>query len=465
MKKEIQILVEQQRKYFNQGNTLNIDKRIDALKKLKQCIIRRSDEIEQALYQDLSKSPFEAYETEIGLVIEELGYVIQHLKSWAKQKRVKTPWMHFPAKSMIVSEPYGVVLVMSPWNYPFQLSCVPLIGAIAAGNCVVLKPSEYSYHTSLILESILTECFDDEYVTVVRGGREENQSLLKQKFDFIFFTGGEVVGKTVMHAAAEHVTPVVLELGGKSPCIVDETAQIDLAARRLTWGKLLNSGQTCVAPDYLLVHESVALELIRSIEKYVQQFYGETPESNVDYPKIINDKHYERLKGLLKDNRVRFGGRYNDETLKIAPTCLEPISIDHLDFLGSDVMTNEIFGPILPVVTFKTMDQAKKFIQSRPKPLALYYFTTDALREKDLIQKVSFGGGCINDTVIHLSSPELPFGGVGASGMGAYHGKASFRTFSHEKSIMKKSNLMDVTFKYPPFKNVKTLARLMKLLK
>lgn len=449
--------LEKQRMFFDEGKTRNLDFRIEKLNILRKSIIDNENEIMDALKKDLNKAPFEAYETEIGLVLEELKYTIKHLPRWMGNKRIKTPIAHFLSKSFTYSEPHGIVLIMSPWNYPFQLAIAPLIGAIAAGNCSIIKPSEYSSNTAVIIEKLINENFDETYISVVRGGREANKTLLDEKFDYIFFTGSPTVGKVVMEAASKHLTPVTLELGGKSPCIVDETANIDLAAKRIAWGKFLNAGQTCVAPDYLMVHSSVKDKLIDKMKEYITEFYGAVPCNNGDYPKIINEKHFNRLLNLMKSGNIVHGGQYNDKTYQITPTILDKVTWD------SAVMREEIFGPIFPVLEFENLKEVISVVNKHPKPLALYLFTNDKDREKDIIQNISFGGGCINDTIVHLATSYMPFGGVGESGMGGYHGKASFDTFSHKKSILKKSNLLDIPLRYPPFKNnLKLLKKLMK---
>lgn len=444
---EIQDIVKKQREFFATGKTKEIAFRAVQLKKLGESIRKHEEDISLALKKDLNKAPFEAYGSEIGIVLDELRFAAKHFRSWSAPRRVKTSITNFLSSSKIYQEPYGVVLVISPWNYPFQLTMNPIIGAIAAGNCIVVKPSNYSPNTSKVIEVILSEVFDKDYIAVIQGGREANKSLLEQKFDYIFFTGSVAVGKTVMEAAAKYVTPVTLELGGKSPCIVDETANINLAAKRIAWGKLINAGQTCVAPDYLLVHHSVKEELLTKIKAYVLQFYGENPISNTEFPRIINEKHYNRLLSLLEGEHIVFGGEASSTTNQIAPTVLDQITWD------SPIMTDEIFGPILPVIEYQNLDEEITRINNRPKPLALYYFTRSKENEKKVISNISYGGGCINDTVMHLASNHMPFGGVGESGMGGYHGNNSFNTFSHPKSVLKKSNKIDVPLRYPPYKN------------
>ena len=451
---DIKTIINNQREYFQKGTTKPVSFRLEKLKTLKKVIIRREQEITTALKKDLNKAPFEAYATEIGLTLEELKYAIRHLPAWAKTRRVRTGLANFPAKSCITPEPYGIALIMTPWNYPFYLALTPLIGTIAAGNCSIIKPSAYAPHTSSVVAKIISDCFAEEFVSVVEGGRQINQDLLSEKFDYIFFTGSVAVGKTVMRAAAEHLTPVTLELGGKSPCIVDRQVNIDLAARRITWGKFLNAGQTCVAPDYLLVHKSVKDELLGGIKKHISNFYGQDPCSNPDYPKIINRRHFNRLLNLLQDGDLITGGQYNKDKLAIEPTVIEHITWD------DPVMQEEIFGPILPVLEYEDLETVMAELSRKPSPLALYFFSTNRKNQQRVVSNLSFGGGCINDTVMHLANPHLPFGGIGNSGMGAYHGKASFDTFSHHKSILNKSNLLDIKLRYPPYhKNKLTILK------
>lgn len=450
-------IIKKQREFFQSGKTLDFSFRIQMLKKLKFALEKYEPQIFEALKLDLGKSNFESYATELGMVYEEINFATKHLKSWMKPKRVKTPIINFYSTSKVYSEPLGVCLVMSPWNYPLQLTLVPVVGAIAAGNCVVIKPSRYSYHTSLIVEQMLNETFSTDYISIFQGGSDINQRLLNIRFDYIFFTGSPFVGKIVMEAASKYLTPVALELGGKSPCIVDETANIKVAARRIIWGKCLNSGQTCVAPDYLLVHSKVKDELLCEMKNCIRSFYGETPINHVDYGKIINLKHYNRLKGLLENQTVVHGGCFNDELMKIEPTILSDVSFD------SQVMREEIFGPILPMISFESIYDVVDMIQKFEKPLALYLFTEDKKVEQFILRHVSFGGGCVNDTVMHLTNLHMGFGGVGQSGMGRYHGKLSFEAFSHQKSILKKALSPDVALRYPPYKN--NLKKIKKLLK
>lgn len=444
---EYKDMLHAQRAYFSKGECKSVDFRIRQLKNLRQWICEHEQEIMSALHQDLNKSPFESYATEIGIVKEEIKYTLKHLRRWAAPKRVKTPITQFPAQSFVYPEPYGVALIMSPWNYPFQLTVAPLVGAICAGNCAVVKPSAYSPATTRVIAGMIKELFAPEYISVVEGGREANQALLDEKFDYIFFTGSVNVGKYVMEKAAAHLIPVSLELGGKSPCIVDETADLKLAAKRIVWGKFLNCGQTCVAPDYILVQRSVKDKLVRQINKSIRKMYGKDALANEEYPKMISEKHFDRVLGLLEGVHVVSGGESDRSSLRIAPTLLDQVTWE------SPVMQEEIFGPLLPILTFYDMKEAVQMVNARPRPLALYYFTKDKKREAGILRNISYGGGCINDTVVHLATSHMPFGGVGNSGMGGYHGKDSFDTFTHRKSIMKKSLLVDIPIRYAPFKN------------
>lgn len=442
---EIGRIVAAQRAYFGTGATKPAEFRLAALQKLREGLLRREKPLCGALRADLGKSAFESYMTELGMVLDELRFEAAHLRSWAKPRAVRTPLAQFRAKSFVCPEPYGVALIMAPWNYPVQLSLEPLIGALAAGNCAVLKPSAYAPRVSRELEELLAECFPPEYVAVVQGGREENAGLLAQRFDFIFFTGSVAVGKLVMKAAAEHLTPVSLELGGKSPCIVDSTADLRLAARRIVFGKFLNAGQTCVAPDYLLVQSDVQGELTRLLGEEIRAQLGAAPLENAEYPRIVNEKHFRRLLGLMEGAQVLAGGEAREGTLQIAPTLLSGVTGD------SPVMREEIFGPLLPLLPFGTLDEAVSFVAGREKPLALYLFTGSRAAERRVLRELSFGGGCVNDTVIHLATPHMGFGGVGNSGMGSYHGKKSFDTFSHEKSIVRKAAWIDLPMRYHPY--------------
>ncbi len=450
-------IIGKQRSYFNTGATLPLAFRISCLKRLKQALTEFEPVLLAALQEDLGKPAFEGYEAELGLLHEEINFTLRNLRAWAKPKRVPTPLVHFPAKSTIYTEPLGVVLIMSPWNYPLQLTIAPLIAAISAGDCAVIKPSRYSPATSAAIEKMLGQYFNAEYISVFQGGSQVNTALLELKYDHIFFTGSSHVGRIVMQAAAKNLTPVTLELGGKSPCIIDETADIALAARRIAWGKLINAGQTCVAPDYALVHESVKDQFITEYASAVRSFYGQDVLDNDEYCKIINEKHFARLSALLSGGTVAFGGKADEAGRKIEPTVLTDVSPE------SPVMQEEIFGPILPVLPFRSFTETLDFVKSRPKPLALYLFTTDAQRELRVLNEVPFGGGCVNDTVVHLSNPHMHFGGVGESGMGGYHGKMGFYTFSHQKSVLKKSNWLDIPFRYAPYgERLSLLKKLMK---
>lgn len=442
---QIREMVKKQRAFFQTGKTIPVTFRRLALQRLGRSIRAHEAEIYEALRADLNKSQTEAYMCEIGMTLSELSYVLKHMNRWAARKYKLSPLTQFSAESFTVQEPYGVVLIMSPWNYPFMLTMEPLIGAIAAGNCCVVKPSAYAPATSQVIRMILKECFAEEYVLVVEGGRMENQELLEERFDYIFFTGGVAVGKEVMAKAAKHLTPVTLELGGKSPCIVDKTAKLDLAAKRIVFGKLLNSGQTCVAPDYILVDRSVKNELIGYLKKWIVKMYGKHASWNGEYVKIINQKHYYRICGLIDRKKVVFGGSWNDETMQIQPTILDNVTAKDA------VMHEEIFGPIFPIIPVDSMAEAEAFVRAREKPLALYLFTQNRKTANRFLNYVPFGGGCINDTIIHLATSRMGFGGVGQSGMGSYHGKKSFETFSHEKSIVKKHTWIDLPVRYAPY--------------
>lgn len=439
----IEQIVQSQHAFFASGRTLDVSFRLQSLSALARAIDQYEERLLSALQEDLQKSHFEGFMTEIGMVRAELSFVKKHVRRWAKPQRVKTPLAQFPAKSLVIPEPYGSVLIMAPWNYPFQLCIEPLIGALAAGNCAVIKPSAYAPHTAAVLQSMIESCFPPEYVCVVTGGRAENLALLSQDFQFLFFTGGATVGRLVMQKAAERLIPVCLELGGKSPCLVDRTANIKLAAKRIVFGKCLNAGQTCVAPDYVLIDETVKDEFVHWAQHYIEQFYTPDPLANPAYPKIINHKHFLRLEALLSAGRILYGGQTNAHD-QIAPTLLDQIAPD------SPLMKDEIFGPLLPILPFTDREQAVGFINARPKPLALYLFSTDKAFTDRVLSGVSFGGGCVNDTIIHLATSHMGFGGVGQSGMGSYHGRKSFDTFTHYKSIVKKSNRLDLPIRYQP---------------
>ena len=438
-------MIENQRAYFRSGETLSVKFRIEMLNKLYMTIQKHEKEICEALKEDLGKSDFEAFMCEIGLTLTEITYMIRHVRRFAKEKTVRTPLAQFAARSYQKPVPHGTVLIMSPWNYPFMLTMDPLANAIAAGNTVVIKPSAYSPATGEIVRKIVEECFKPEYVSVVMGGRKENASLLEQKFDFIFFTGSQMVGKEVLRKAAEHLTPVVLELGGKSPCIVDSTAKIKLAAKRIVFGKYLNCGQTCVAPDYVLCHENVKEEFMKEVCKQIKLQFGSNPLENSDYGKIISERHFDRVCNLIQKEKVAIGGNFNRETLQIEPTVMFNVKWDDL------VMQEEIFGPIMPVLTYTDLDELIEILQGKEKPLALYLFSEDKKCVKEVTSKLSYGGGCINDVIIHLATSEMPFGGVGESGMGGYHGKVGFDTFSHTKSIVDKKTWLDLPIRYQPY--------------
>ena len=445
---EIKELVNRQKIYFQTHATLDITYRLSMLKKLRNTIKIYEPQIRDALKTDLGKSETESYMCEIGMTLSELSYQISHLRRWARQKTHHTGLVNFHARSFTVQEPYGCVLIMSPWNYPFMLCMEPLVGALAAGNCCIVKPSNYSPATSAVIAKIIREIFPEEYVSVVEGGRAENTELLNQRFDYIFFTGGVTVGKLVMEKASAHLTPVTLELGGKSPCIIDRTANLKIAATRLAFGKFLNCGQTCVAPDYVLIDSSVKDAFLPLLKEQIAKMYGAQPLKNPDYGKIINRKHFERLLGLISPDKLILGGESDADALRIAPTVLDNVTAE------DSVMQEEIFGPILPILTFDSLDEAQEFVISREKPLAFYLFTSDKATEARFLKEVSFGGGCINDTIIHLATSEMGFGGVGNSGMGSYHGKKSFDTFSHEKSIVKKYCWLDMPMRYQPYDSI-----------
>lgn len=434
-----------QREYFNSGKTLDINFRLNALKKLRLSILKNIDKLYDALKTDLGKSDFETYMTEIGLTLNALRYTCKHLKHWARPQRVATPLSQFHARSTIYKEPHGVVLIMAPWNYPVLLTLEPLIGAIAAGNCVIIKNSPYSTATNAAIRTIISECFEPQYVAIP----DDDADFLNLHYDYIFFTGSPATGKIVMSAAAKYLTPVTLELGGKSPCIVTSSADIKLAARRIVFGKYLNCGQTCVAPDYILVDKSVEQSLVQALIEEIKAQYGDNTGNNPDYGKIINAKHFGRITSLINKDKVLYGGEYNADTGQIFPTILGNISPDDA------IMQEEIFGPLLPILTYNTTDEAIGFVNSRPRPLALYLFANNSATEKRILSLLHFGGGCINDTIIHLASSTLPFGGTGNSGMGSYHGKFSFDTFSRNKSIVKKFNWIDLPFRYQPYTKIK----------
>ena len=444
---QIRDLLQKQRAYFQSGATIPVDFRIAQLKKLYATIKKYEAEVNDALKADLGKSHFEAFMCESGLVLSEVSYMIRHTRKFAKRKTVRTPLAQFASHSFRQPVPYGNTLIMSPWNYPFLLTMDPLADAIAAGNTVIVKPSAYSPATSRIIEKILSECFPPEYAAVVTGGRAENAALLEQKFDFVFFTGSQAVGKEVLRRTAEHLTPTVLELGGKSPCIVDATANVKLAAKRIVFGKYLNCGQTCVAPDYILCERSIKDAFVAEVISQVKKQYGEKPLENPDYGKIINEKHFARLCGLIDRSKVVIGGETNAATCQIAPTVLDGVTPEDA------VMGEEIFGPLMPILTFDRFDEVMDNLKKKDRPLALYLFTSDRRHRKRVTTELAYGGGCINDVIIHLATSEMGFGGVGESGMGCYHGKAGFDAFSHEKSIVDKKTWLDLPMRYQPYRS------------
>lgn len=446
---EIRQILEKQHRLFREGATLPVSFRLSQLQKLKDGIRRYEEKLDQALEADLGKSRMESYMCEIGLTLSELTWMQKHLRSLVREKRVVTPLAQFAARSFRSPSPYGTVLIMSPWNYPVLLTLEPLIDAIAAGNTVVIKPSAYAEHTSAVLKEMLKECFPSEYVAVVTGGRAENKALLEQRFDKIFFTGGKTVGREVLRHAAEYLTPVTLELGGKSPCIVDKSAKIPLAAKRIVFGKYLNCGQTCVAPDYILCDRTVYAELILALQKEITAQFGEDPLKNPDYGKIINQKHYDRIMGLIDPDKVVCGGCGDGQSLRIAPTIMKNVTF------SDTVMGEEIFGPVLPILTYDTLEEAINIVEEHPHPLALYLFSEDKGAQKKVLELCHFGGGCINDTIIHLATSAMPFGGVGESGMGGYHGKTGFETFSHFRSIVDKKTWMDLPIRYQRYSRMK----------
>ncbi|MGH0927062.1 aldehyde dehydrogenase [Bacillus pacificus] len=450
-------IVNKQKAYFYNGHTRSIEVRKNNLKKLYEGIQRFEEEIFQALKLDLNKSVHESFTTEVGYVLKEISFQLKHISSWSKPKRVRTALTHFGSKGKVVPEPYGVTLIIAPWNYPFQLAIAPLVGALAAGNTIVLKPSELTPNVSKVITGMLEELFQEELVAVVEGGVEESTALLKEPFDYIFFTGSVGVGKVVMEAAAKQLTPLTLELGGKSPCIVHKDAKIDVTARRIVWGKFLNAGQTCVAPDYMYVHASVKEQLIEALRHEIEEQYGKEPLHNDNYVRIVSERHFERLCTFLKDGKTVIGGNYKKETLHIEPTVLTNVTWE------SAVMEDEIFGPILPIIEYDNIEDVIDTIQQHPKPLALYVFSENKGVQKKVTSNISYGGGCINDVVYHLATPYLPFGGVGSSGLGSYHGEESFRTFSHYKSILAQSTAFDMKIRYSSTKSALKFIR--KLLK
>ena len=442
---DIQTILEKQRQYFNSGATLPVEFRLAMLKKLYAAIQKHEDDILCALQADLGKGGFEGFMCEVGLTLTEISYLQKHTKRFAAKQRVRTPLAQFASASYRLATPYGNTLIMSPWNYPFLLTVEPLADAIAAGNTAVVKPSAYSPATSAVVKQLVEEIFPPEYVAVVTGGRKENAALLEQKFDFIFFTGSQNVGKEVLRRAAEHLTPAVLELGGKSPCIVEESAKLSLAAKRIVFGKFLNCGQTCVAPDYILCHRSVKEELVKEIVAQTKEQFGQNPLENPDFGKIVNQKHFERLCGLIDPAKVVLGGQTDPQALRIAPTVMDNVTWEDA------VMQEEIFGPVLPILTYNSYEELFDLLADKQKPLALYLFSENKGHVKELTHRLRYGGGCVNDTIIHLATSEMPFGGVGESGMGGYHGQEGFKAFSHTKSIVDKKTWLDLPMRYQPY--------------
>jgi len=436
-------IIRSQREFFKTGKTKEIDFRVQQLNRLKQAVVEYKTAILEALKKDLYKPEFETYATEIG-VVKEIDYALKNIKSWVKPKKAAIPLEQMPASGRIYPEPLGVVLIIGPWNYPFQLIISPLVGVIASGNCAILKPSEIAPHTSKVVADLIQKNFDSAYITVVEGGAEVSKQLLAEKFDHIFFTGGTAIGKIVMEAAAKHLTPVTLELGGKSPCIVDTDINIEHTAKRITWGKFINAGQTCIAPDYLLVNTKIKSELLSNIKKCILEFYGDAAKS-ADYARVINSKHFSRLGEFLKDGKVIIGGETHPDECYIAPTVIDDISLE------MPVMQEEIFGPILPVIEYSDLTEAIAIINEKPKPLALYLFSRNKDIQQQVLQATSSGGVCINDTVMQVGVSTLPFGGVGDSGIGKYHGKASFDTFTHYKSVLNRSLNVDFKWRYAPY--------------
>ena len=455
---ELKEILRLQKEFFESGKTDSIRFRKKMLKRLKVALEVYDKKIAQAVMEDLGKSNFEVYMSEIGMILEEINWMLKHLGKLAGEKKVRTPLAQFHSKSFRSPKPYGQVLIISPWNYPLLLTLGPLVDAIAAGNTAIIKPSEYTPKTTAILKDIMADCYPEAYVSVVTGGREESKILLAQKFDKIFFTGSKEVGMEVMRCAAKTLTPVTLELGGKSPCIVDKTAKIKLAAKRIVFGKFLNCGQTCVAPDYILCDEKIEKKLVDAIISEIAKQYGRQPLKNIDYGNIINEKHFSRLNRLIDSDKVVWGGKVDPYNFRIEPTVMTDITWD------DSIMKEEIFGPILPILTYKKLDDAIEMVNSKDHPLALYLFTDKKKIKKKVLKKCQFGGGCINDTIIHLATSNMPFGGVGASGMGSYHGKAGFDEFTHYRSIVDKKTWLDIPLRYQPYtpKKLKWIKKFMK---
>ncbi|WP_096270529.1 aldehyde dehydrogenase [Paucisalibacillus globulus] len=440
---QIKEIVQAQRDFYLSGATKSYKFRIDMLRSLRSMLEKYEKSIYKALKQDLNKSTFDTFTTELGFLYNEIKHTESNLKEWMKDEAIDAPLTHKGTKNFIRKEPYGVSLIISPWNYPLQLAIAPAIGAIAAGNTVVIKPSEYSPSTSSLLAKIIRDTFDPKFLAVVQGAKDVSQELLNQRFDYIFFTGSTSVGKVIMREASKYLTPVTLELGGKSPAIIDKDANVTLTAKRIAWGKFTNAGQTCVAPDYLYVHDDIKEKLLKEMKKQIKKMYSKNALQYEKYVRIINQNHFNRLSAYLSNGTIVYGGDVDQEQLKIEPTILDSITWD------DPVMQDEIFGPILPVLTFKKIDDVISELKHLEKPLALYYFGEKEKNQEKVMNSLSFGGGCVNDTLYHLANPNLPFGGVGQSGMGAYHGKNSFDTFSHHKSILKQTTKFDIPLRYP----------------
>ncbi len=448
-------IVNRQHQFFERGDNRGISFRKEQLRKLKALLQDHEDSFSEALHADFKKPSFETYGTELFVIYREIDHILSNLSTWAQPQKVSSSFINFPSRNYIYPQPYGVSLVIGAWNYPLQLAINPALASMAAGNCTIVKPSEMTPHTSELIAEIINSFFDPGYLKVIEGDAEITQSLLDQPLDYIFFTGSARVGKIIMKAAAEQLTPLTLELGGKSPAIVDQTADLALAAKRIAWGKFINAGQTCVSPDYVYVHQSKREQFCKHIKQHLRSFYGDNPIESPDYARIVNTRHFKRLEKLMDPQKIVSGGRTDAEELYIGPTVLTDIDWNH------NIMQEEIFGPLLPVLTFQDIEEVISSVRSRHKPLSLYLFTTDRKQEQRITNEIQFGGGCINDTVAHLGNLDLPFGGIGDSGFGNYHGKAGFEEFSHHKSIMKKATWLDIPLRYPPYKdNLKWLKKL-----
>jgi aldehyde dehydrogenase (NAD+) len=450
---EIQNIIEKQKQFFESGTTLDVNYRLDALKKLKVLMLKHESDFYEALRADFNKPAFETYASENGLVLQDLGIMIRNLKKWSRPKRVYTPMLNWPARSYFYKEPYGRALIISPWNYPFQLLFMPLVGAVAAGNCVLGKPSRHAKHTYELMSRMISDHFDPDHISIIEGGREVNQLLLEEQFDYIFFTGSTEVGKKVMQSAARHLTPVSLELGGKSPVIVEPDINPRLAAKRILWGKLLNAGQSCVAPDYMFVHEDIKEALLEGMQHYLQSVYKGNIKESPDFARIINQVNTERLAGYLEGQKILIGGDTDLEERYIEPTIVEVKDMDNI------LMKEEIFGPILPLITYRSLDDVINYIRSKPRPLCLYIFGKSRKTQRMIIDRTMSGSGGVNETVVHFINTYLPFGGVGLSGMGRYHGRYSFETFTYKRSFLDKANWMDVPLRYPPYKGKQRLIK------